>query len=115
MMGQFLHHSDQVGFCLAVLELQAPLSHLPCGMNFPTHLPLHMYHDAAHSTSPSVVHYHSNIDSTGKPLPIGISSVDSAIARGVQALRYTELTRFRGETFLDLVNRMERQNYVTAG
>ena len=77
---------DQLGFMLAMIELQLPFEALATCENFPTHF---QKQDYAHSQPAPIraLHYHNHVDEDGFLLPTGEASVDVFIDQANEALR----------------------------
>ena len=58
----YLHHADQVGFCLAIFEANIPFRALGRKFNFPSHLAL------PKDESPAIFHYHRSVDNVVRNL-----------------------------------------------
>ncbi len=85
-LGNYLKHSDQIGFCMAMVELGLPFAQLPVRYNFPTHLSPDRYRFNG-ADDPEVLHYHWLMDHDGYVIPVGHAVVDSAIARANNILK----------------------------
>jgi len=79
LLGDYIKHTDQIGFCFALLETGMSVEQLDITMNFPTHLKPATY-AGRQFEKPSVLHYHGNTDPSGLLRPIGLPAVDAAIA-----------------------------------
>lgn len=80
LLGAYVKHTDQIGFCLALLELGRAPELLDLSMNYPTHLKPTTY-AGRHDVAPRVLHYHGHVTPAGLLRPIGLPKVDAAIAR----------------------------------
>ncbi|GAW37382.1 hypothetical protein RA2_04465 [Roseovarius sp. A-2] len=80
LLGDRTIHSDQLGFCLAMLDLELPFAPLETEKNFPLHFPAREY--ANHqSCAPQVLHYHHKIQSDGRIKAPGVAALDAEVAR----------------------------------
>lgn len=79
LLGRALIHSDQIGFCLAMLDLGLAYDPLEAEDNFPLHLPAPDY-EAHQTRAPRVLHYHRRIGPDGQVLSTGIPAIDSRIS-----------------------------------
>ncbi len=86
LLGDRLHHSDQLGFALAMQELDLPFRPLSLGDNFPTHLQVHEYSHVPPQDI-TALHYHSHVDTQGVPAPIKIDWVDRQLVQGINRIR----------------------------
>jgi len=77
LLGRRLHHSDQLGFGLALLEMNAPVDHLRIHDNFPIHLTKQL--DGVAPGPIRAVHYHSEMDDHGLLKRTGIDWIDDQI------------------------------------
>lgn len=90
LLGNRLHHSDQLGFMLAMMELELPFDHLPTVANFPVHLPRESYYRRA-IEDVYALHYHDRTDQKGFLLPTGAPMVDRFIDAANRLLAAREL------------------------
>jgi SAM-dependent methyltransferase len=100
LLGAYGKHADQLGFCLAMLELDLPFAPLPVRLNFPTHLAPELLATAA-DEEPLVLHYHWQLDASGALLPVGVPCVDAAIATANEAIRAHRRRYLDNRTFWD--------------
>ena len=86
LLGEHLHHSDQLGFALAMQELGLPFRPLSLGDNFPTHLQVSGY---AHVPRQQITaaHYHRHVDGFGLPSPVGIDWIDQQVTDALHRIR----------------------------
>lgn len=98
LLGEHLHHADQLGFALAMQELGLPFRPLALGDNFPTHLPPKAY---AHVPQQQItaLHYHSHVDAHGLPVPVGVGWIDSQIIQGTARIRHRHHAGLDNATF----------------
>lgn len=80
LLGDRLHHSDQLGFAMAMQELGLPFRPLELANNFPTHLSAQSYSHIAPAQI-TALHYHWHVDAHGIPAPIGVDWIDRQITR----------------------------------
>jgi len=85
LLGRYIHHSDQLGFMLAMIELDLPFGSLPTGANFPTHFNADAY-ARFDSANIQAFHYHSHSGQDGLLLPTGSGKVDGFISRANKIL-----------------------------
>lgn len=78
LLGPKLYHADQLGFMLAMLELELPFEPLPAEANFPAHYGPSRY-DGRTIDSISTLHYHGRVDREGLLLTTGAPEVDAYI------------------------------------
>ncbi|RME59398.1 class I SAM-dependent methyltransferase [Candidatus Parcubacteria bacterium] len=100
LLGDYLHHSDQLGMGLALAESGLPVDLLPVGDNFPSHLP----ECKLSLLTPQPIralHYHSHVDQHGLPRNTGIRWADEAIQRIRAILVEQRRKRFLNEIFWD--------------
>ena len=100
LLGRYLHHSDQIGFCFAMHELGEAIAPLPLEMNFPTHLPAACY-AGYDGPQPRVLHYHRRTNPTGFLEPVGLDAVDASIARVNDVIRDSRRRGFDNSIFWD--------------
>lgn len=100
ILGRYLHHSDQISFCLAMHELGETIDPLPLEMNFPTHLPKTCY-AGYDGPPPRVLHYHRHMNSAGFLMPLGLEAVDASIAQVNEAIRKSRQSGFDNRIFWD--------------
>ena len=86
LLGDHLHHSDQLGFALAMQELDLPFHPLALGDNFPMHVMRAGYAHVAQQRI-NAVHYHRHVDAFGLPAPVGIDWIDRQVTQAVQRIR----------------------------
>lgn len=96
LLDRWHHHSDQLGFALALLETSLPFQTLGVSENFPTHFPADQYTDINEQPL-AAIHYHSNVDSCGLPQKIGVTWVDQQIDQAVQQIRDDRSTSHSNE------------------
>lgn len=86
ILGDHLHHSDQLGFALAMQELDLPFRPLALGDNFPSHFQARSY---AHVTRQKItaLHYHGHVDAHAVPAPVGIDWIDTQLAQAMNRIR----------------------------
>jgi len=77
VLGKYLVHSDQIGFCFAMHDLDLPYEALELKYNFPIHFSSDKY--LGISSTPHVLHFHSLINAHGLIENIGIPLIDPAI------------------------------------
>jgi hypothetical protein len=77
LLGEYLKHADQMGFCFAMLELDIPYEALDLKYNFPMHLPPETF--VGITSAPYVLHFHWLVDPHGLIENIGNPLIDSAI------------------------------------
>lgn len=75
-----LHHSDQLGFCLSVLDGTVAFDPLDTGENFPSHFRRDLY-DGIAPCEIGMLHYHKKTTPAGRPAATGIGWIDTGIAR----------------------------------
>ncbi len=73
-----LHHSDQLGFMLALIKTKLPFRHLDLSYNFPTHFKSSVY-DSCNTDDIKILHYHHKINEKGRLLSTGHKAVDTYI------------------------------------
>ncbi len=71
----FKKHADQIGFALAMRELQIDVSPLPIDYNFPSHVSAQLLPDV----SPVLIHYHDLLDEHMRLKRVGLPKVDAVI------------------------------------
>ncbi|SFA50009.1 Methyltransferase domain-containing protein [Paracoccus halophilus] len=86
LLGDHLHHADQLGFALAMQELDLPFLPLDVGANFPTHFRAHIYQGLAPQEI-TAMHYHRHVDAHGMPAPTGIAWVDRQMMQAMNRIR----------------------------
>lgn len=74
-----LHHSDQLGFCLSVLDGTVDFDPLGTGENFPSQFRSDLY-DGLPPCEIGMLHYHKKTRAGGRPAPTGIGWIDDQIA-----------------------------------
>ncbi|MDR8017915.1 hypothetical protein [Ectopseudomonas guguanensis] len=74
-------HIDQIAFSLALNALNLPFNLLPYEMNCPTHLKDFDSLSQKLKTSPSVIHYHANLTSTGLLGDVNLDRVQTTIKK----------------------------------
>lgn len=100
LLGKYIMHSDQIGFCFAMLELDLPFELLPLSFNFPTHLELETYR-GVQDVKPAIFHYHKRMDQSGFLLPIGIHEIDCQIFKVNESLKTFRKKYFNNKIFWD--------------
>ncbi|WP_110033261.1 hypothetical protein [Hoeflea marina] len=88
-------HIDQLGFMLAMIELDLPFEPLATEDNFPTHFEPEAY-ARWRPAEIRALHYHHRIDVDGRLQPTGATAVDIWVDRANQALAISrdEYARF---------------------
>ena len=81
LLGQKVFHADQIGFAMMVHAEHLPFTELNRRFNFPLHLPLLAEHDC----SPAVLHYHRNVDESGRLREMENLSRANDVIRSVNA------------------------------
>jgi hypothetical protein len=73
-----LHHSDQLGFCLSVLDGCVDFDALDVGENFPTQFRRDLY-DRVPPCEIGMLHYHRKTNDGGRPAGTGVGWIDDQI------------------------------------
>jgi len=79
LLGPYSFHADQISLAVALAELGEIGDPLPLELNLPTNLPLP--DQACFKEAPRVLHYHRNMDLSGRLVPMGVPVVDGPIGR----------------------------------
>ena len=74
-----LHHADQLGFCLSVLDGTVAFDPLAPGENFPSQFRRDLY-EACAPCEIGMLHYHKKTRADGRPAATGIGWIDSQLA-----------------------------------
>jgi SAM-dependent methyltransferase len=88
LLGERLKHSDQLGFALAMHELDLPFRPLTLANNFPTHLQVTAY-DRVSPQELTAIHYHDRVDAHGIPAPVGVAWLDRLMIQTLDRIRQT--------------------------
>ncbi len=80
LLGEYLHHSDQLGMGLALAESGIAIDPLPAGANLPIHLEKRLL-TRIRRQQVSAIHYHRHVERHGLPRDVGIPWIDTAIRR----------------------------------
>lgn len=101
ILGDFIKHSDQLGFCFALIETEITLSILPVGVNFPTHFHKELYSLQHTMEQRRVLHYHSNVTDSHYLKNTGIDEIDNDIKRGNKLIERLHRSSFANSLFWD--------------
>lgn len=86
ILGNHLRQADQLGFAMAMQELDLPFRPLELGDNFPTH-----FEPPGYSHLPprqiNAIHYHGNVDALAVPMPVGVDWIDRQIGQAIDRIR----------------------------
>ncbi|WP_427450047.1 hypothetical protein [Litorimonas sp. WD9-15] len=94
ILGQWLHHSDQIGFLFSMLKTNMPFKPLSLRYNFPTHFKPRFY-DGLDIEDIQIVHYHNKLLPSGHLIETGHEGVDAYIHRANQILeKYDDLPEY---------------------
>lgn len=93
-----LHHSDQLGFMLALAETGLSYQTLSSAANFPTHFPATDYLDVTPSRI-TAFHYHSHVSTDGLPAAVGVDWIDSQMMPVVEDIRQMRRESFDNSLF----------------
>ncbi len=99
LLGNKLHHADQIGFGMALLDAGIAFEHLPVEANFPLHLRRYLP-----SLSPrrlSAVHYHREMDDHGLVGTVGVPWIDRQVQELNDSLRKLRRERLDNALFWD--------------
>lgn len=99
VLGRHLHHSDQLGFGLALMEAQAELNYLDIYSNFPSHLKTLITRVAPAPIA--AIHYHSELDNHGLISAPGIGWIDAQVSAFNAQLTDLRRDNFSNQTFWD--------------
>ena len=100
LLGNWLLHSDQLGFGMAVAKAGFPVDLLPFAANMPTHLPKQSYAPIV-AQDIAALHYHKHLDQHGLPLTVGVNWIDQTITKSRQILTDGRRAAFSNELFWD--------------
>ncbi len=100
LLGDWLLHSDQLGFGMAVADAGFPVDLLPFATNLPTHLPKQFY-DPIAVQDIAALHYHKHLDQHGLPLTVGVNWIDQVVIKSREILTVGRRTAFSNELFWD--------------
>lgn len=103
ILDRWIHHSDQLGFTLAMTEAGLNFQPLDISDNFPTHFPRQTYDDILEEKI-RLVHYHDRMDIHGLPSLTGISWIDKQIALMNDKIRDLRCSCFDDRIFCDFVD-----------
>jgi len=100
LLGDKIHHSDQLGMGMALLESKAKIDPLPSGANLPTHLPRDRL-SLVPTQDITALHYHSFWDQHGLPKDVGIDWFDASLSLTRNALTEERRKNFSNDIFWD--------------
>lgn len=100
LLEKWAHHSDQLGFALAMHESGLEFEPLDIYDNFPTHFPAGLYSRLPEKAI-RFIHYHDKTDNHGFPVPIGIPWVDRQISEANERIRAYRRSLFDNRIFWD--------------
>lgn len=89
LLGERLHHSDQIGFLMSMIKTELPFRQLDIRYNFPTHFDRSEY-DGIQVEDISIIHYHDKICSKGRLNETGHDGIDAFINRANGILKRYE-------------------------
>jgi 2-polyprenyl-3-methyl-5-hydroxy-6-metoxy-1,4-benzoquinol methylase len=98
ILGRSLHHSDQLGFMLAMLETNLPFLPLTSRENFPLHHTTNQYQDIPEQ-SVAAFHYHHYMDNHGRIARGEIPWINTQIDAANDHLATGRRTWFSNEVF----------------
>ena len=95
ILGRWLHHSDQIGFLMAMIKLGVPFRPLDLKYNFPTHFSVSEY-EGIETEDIRILHYHDRLDRHGRLIRTGHAGVDAKIdqANGI-LLKYEYFPEYK--------------------
>lgn len=100
VLDRWLHHSDQLGFALAILETRLSVMPLERGSNFPTHFKV-AYYTTAEPETISAFHYHRCLDAAGFVQYVGVPWIDFQITAANDAISPFRRVTFNNKIFVD--------------
>lgn len=100
LLGNWLLHSDQLGFGMAVLEGSWAVEQLPIAENFPSHFEPAVY-DALEEIPISALHYHFKLDTHGLIVPTQVAWIDKQISAANKMLIEGRRRNFDNSIFWD--------------
>jgi SAM-dependent methyltransferase len=100
LLGNYLHHSDQLGIGLGLVESGILIEPLAAGANLPTHLSKERLLLLAKQEL-SGLHYHGHVDQHGLPREVGIEWIDTEINRLRGILTAQRRDNFLNDIFWD--------------
>ena len=100
LLGEYLHHSDQLGMGLALAESGLAIDPLPAGANLPIHLEKRLL-ARIRRQEVSGIHYHRHVERHGLPSDVGIRWIDAAIRRIRDDLVIERRKGFANDLFWD--------------
>ncbi len=100
LLGEYLHHSDQLGMGMALAESGIAIDPLPTGANLPIHLEKRLLARIGRQEI-SGIHYHRHVERHGLPRDVGIPWIDTAIRRVRDELVVERRKGFANDLFWD--------------
>ncbi len=99
-LAKVVHHADQIGFALAMLEARIPFEPLSLAENFPLHFDAPAYKDVA-PCELTIIHYHWRLNDHGLPRPVGVDWIDAQVRTLSQRIVATRRNAFDNAIFWD--------------
>ena len=95
ILGNWLHHSDQIGFMMSMFETKQPFEPLGTEWNFPTHFKPEAY-ALVEIEDINILHYHNRLSEEGTLIPVGTAKIDRFINRANASLaEFSDLSEFK--------------------
>lgn len=98
LLGRYFIHTDQISFCLSLMQTELPYELISVEYNFPIHLDLNAYDEDSFS-SPKVLHYHKKLDCHGFIEFLSIPKIDQSIKKANEFISFFRKKNFDNKIF----------------